>query len=284
MKIYQIYIPELATYVKFKVFEPEQIEQFVSSFKKENKDPDLITFRKKVVETFVFNLKSDISDSLRMMSRQSAESCLDALFNGCLMLNPGLDIDLWLSIAYTGILEDLNLLKDDDINPSKESLFMESLKNLKKTNKRFPKIDLDDFPFDLSGKEKIKPKIKQITKQKYLGLENHLKSNVIGQNDAIETIVSSLRRSQAGLSDADRPLGVFLFAGSSGVGKTHLANTLHKYLFGNEYPVVRIDCGEFQHKHENQKLIGSPPRIRWSRRRWSIGQSNKAIPIKCRFA
>lgn len=50
-----------------------------------------------------------------------------------------------------------------------------------------------------------------------------------------------------------------MFAGSSGVGKTHLANTLHKYLFGEEYPMVRIDCGEFQHKHENQKLIGSPP-------------------------
>jgi len=50
-----------------------------------------------------------------------------------------------------------------------------------------------------------------------------------------------------------------MFAGSSGVGKTHLAAVLHKYLFGEDYPMVRIDCGEFQHKHENQKLIGSPP-------------------------
>ena len=50
-----------------------------------------------------------------------------------------------------------------------------------------------------------------------------------------------------------------MFAGSSGVGKTHLASVLHKYLFGEDYPMVRIDCGEFQHKHENQKLIGSPP-------------------------
>jgi ATP-dependent Clp protease ATP-binding subunit ClpA len=259
VKIYQIYIPELAVYVKFKVLEPEQIEQFVVSFKKENKDPDLTIFRKKIVETFVFNLQSEIKDSLRMMSRQSAESCLDALFNGCIMLNPGLDIDLWLSIAYTGILEDINCFKDDDILSSRESAFIESLKNNKKASKRFPKINMDDFPFDISSREKIKPKIKQITKQKYFGLENHLKSNVIGQNDAIENIVSSLRRSQAGMSDIDRPLGVFLFAGSSGVGKTHLATTLHKYLFGNEYPLVRIDCGEFQHKHENQKLIGSPP-------------------------
>jgi hypothetical protein len=264
MKIYQIYIPELATYAKFKVFEPEQIEQFVVSFKKENKDPDLLTFRKKVVETFVFNLKSDITDSLRMMSRQAAESCIDALFNGCIMLNPGLDIDLWLSIAYTGILEDIDALKDIDFS-NKDSAFIESLRNMKKTSKKFPKIDFDDFPFDMNPKEKIKPKIKQISKQKYLGLENHLKTNVIGQDQAVENIVSSLRRSQAGLSDTDRPLGVFMFAGSSGVGKTHLATVLHKYLFGNDYPLVRIDCGEFQHKHENQKLIGSPPRICWSR-------------------
>jgi len=71
--------------------------------------------------------------------------------------------------------------------------------------------------------------------------------------------VSALKRSQVGLNDKNRPLGIFLFAGSSGVGKTHLASTLHKYLFSEEYPMVRIDCGEFQHKHENQKLIGSPP-------------------------
>ena len=72
-------------------------------------------------------------------------------------------------------------------------------------------------------------------------------------------MVSALKRSQVGLNDKNRPLGIFLFAGSSGVGKTHLASTLHKYLFSEEYPMVRIDCGEFQHKHENQKLIGSPP-------------------------
>lgn len=166
---------------------------------------------------------------------------------------------MWLSIAYTGILEDINSFRDDDLFSSKESALLNSLKEMQKSRKKFPKIDMDDFPFDMSLDKKKKPKIKQITRQKYLGLENHLKSNIIGQDEAIENIVSSLRRSQAGLSDADRPLGVFMFAGSSGVGKTHLANVLHKYLFGEDYPLVRIDCGEFQHKHENQKLIGSPP-------------------------
>ncbi|MDA1149094.1 MAG: AAA family ATPase, partial [Bacteroidetes bacterium] len=100
---------------------------------------------------------------------------------------------------------------------------------------------------------------KKLTKQKFLGLEQHLKDAVIGQDEAVEEIVSALFRSQADLNDPNRPLGVFLFAGSSGVGKTHLANTLHKYLFGDDTQMVRIDCGEYQHKHENQKLLGSPP-------------------------
>ncbi len=79
MKIYQIYVPELAAYAKFKVLEPENLDEFISSYKKENKKVDILSFRKKVVETFVFNLKSDITDALRLMSRDAAQSCLDSL-------------------------------------------------------------------------------------------------------------------------------------------------------------------------------------------------------------
>lgn len=104
-----------------------------------------------------------------------------------------------------------------------------------------------------------KQKYKKITRQKFLGLDDFIKSNVIGQEEAISSVVSALKRSQVGLNDKNRPLGIFLFAGSSGVGKTHLAAMLHKYLFSEDYQMVRIDCGEFQHKHDNQKLIGSPP-------------------------
>jgi hypothetical protein len=121
------------------------------------------------------------------------------------MLNPGLDIDMWLNIAYTGVPEDMNPMDlDDDIS----SAFLNSLKNMRS---KFPKLDTEGYPFD--GKDKAKPKIRQISKQKYLGLKNHLSSNIIGQDAAIESVVSSLKRSQAGLSDNDRPLGVFLFAG-----------------------------------------------------------------------
>lgn len=155
------------------------------------------------------------------------------------MLNPGLDIDYWVAIAYASAPSNQDI--DDDFGFKEIQELLSKAKSTAKT------------------KSKTAANAKKITKQKYYGLEPYLKSNIIGQDEAVDSICSALLRSQAGLNDDGRPLGVFLFAGSSGVGKTHLASTLHKYLFGEEYPMVRIDCGEFQHKHENQKLIGSPP-------------------------
>lgn len=158
------------------------------------------------------------------------------------MLNPGLDLDYWISIAYsTAPLDPSSEDADYEINQVK--------KFLQEAQKRAR----------IKDAKESSSKNKKIPKQKFLGLEGYLKSNVIGQDEAIEEIVSALFRSQADLHDANRPLGVFLFAGSSGVGKTHLANSLQKYLFGDDSQLVRMDCGEFQHKHENQKLLGSPP-------------------------
>ena len=172
------------------------------------------------------------------------------------MLNPSLDVDTWINISYSTAPKDSSNedLLDDDVAEA----FFKALKNSTK-NSKSPKFDDEDFPFLQGKKSKKTVKPKGITKQKFLGLENHLKSCIIGQDPAVDVVVNALKRSQVGLGDSDRPIGVFLFAGSSGVGKTHLANSLHKYLFGSENPMVRIDCGEFQHKHENQKLIGSPP-------------------------
>lgn len=258
MKIYQIYIAELATFVKFKVLDPEDVTKFVESLSSKYEDKSsnekYFSFRKEVIEHFIFNLKGEVSESLRMMSRKAAETCLDALFTGCIMLNPGLDIDSWVNLTYTPNSLNAQPSKDENYDGLPQSYF----DFLKKNKGSTPKFDESDFPFGNAKKQTVK-KIKQITKQKYIGLESHLRENVIGQNQAIETVVTALKRSQVGINDANRPIGVFLFAGSSGIGKTHLANILHKYLFGEDNPMVRIDCGEFQHKHENQKLIGSPP-------------------------
>lgn len=240
MNIYQIYVPELGLYVKYKVLEPREAESLIA----EMQDKTGKQYRKAILESVIFNIKTDVADSLRVMSRTAAEKCLDALYAGCIMLNPGLDLDQWIDLAYAKSAiknPKTNAPKGIDIDLDSQSLEDILAKTFKKEEK------------------KILPKVKKISKEKFLGLEEHLKSNIIGQDQSVESIISALKRSQAGLNDENRPLGVFLFAGASGVGKTHLAATLHKYLFGSESSMVRIDCGEFQHKHENQKLIGSPP-------------------------
>lgn len=95
--------------------------------------------------------------------------------------------------------------------------------------------------------------------QKLLQLENSLSQRVVGQSFAIQSISESIRRSRAGLSDPTRPLGVFLFVGPTGVGKTELAKALADLLFNQEEALFRIDMSEYMEKHSVSKLIGSPP-------------------------
>ncbi|WP_185876795.1 ATP-dependent chaperone ClpB [Blattabacterium cuenoti] len=102
-------------------------------------------------------------------------------------------------------------------------------------------------------------KMLQSEKQKLLFLENKLHKRVIGQDDAIKSVADAIRRSRAGLKDEKRPIGSFLFMGSTGVGKTELAKTLAEYLFDDENNMVRIDMSEYQERHSVSRLIGAPP-------------------------
>ena len=95
--------------------------------------------------------------------------------------------------------------------------------------------------------------------QKLLGLEADLHNRVIGQEAAISAIAEAVRRSRAGLSDPNRPIGSFLFLGPTGVGKTELAKALAEFLFDDESALLRIDMSEYMEKHSVARLIGSPP-------------------------
>ena len=95
--------------------------------------------------------------------------------------------------------------------------------------------------------------------QKYLDLEKVLEQRVVGQNAAVEAVADAIRRNKAGLSDAGRPLGSFLFLGPTGVGKTELAKTLADFLFNDEKALTRIDMSEYGEKHSVSRLIGAPP-------------------------
>ncbi|MBN1193607.1 MAG: ATP-dependent chaperone ClpB [Coriobacteriia bacterium] len=90
-------------------------------------------------------------------------------------------------------------------------------------------------------------------------LEEHLHERVVGQDEAVSAVAGAIRRSRAGLSDPDRPIGSFLFLGPTGVGKTELAKTLAAFLFDDERAMVRIDMSEYMEKFSVQRLIGAPP-------------------------
>ncbi len=96
-------------------------------------------------------------------------------------------------------------------------------------------------------------------RQKLLNLETELHMRVVGQDEAITAISDAIRRSRAGLQDSKRPIGSFIFLGTTGVGKTELAKALAEFLFSNENSMVRIDMSEYQERHTVSRLIGAPP-------------------------
>ena len=99
----------------------------------------------------------------------------------------------------------------------------------------------------------------QSERERLLHLEDELHKRVVGQDEAISTIANAIRRSRTGLSDGRRPIGSFLFLGTTGVGKTELARALAEVMFDDEDMMVRIDMSEYQERHSVSRLIGAPP-------------------------
>ena len=102
-------------------------------------------------------------------------------------------------------------------------------------------------------------KMLQSDREKLLKLEDHLHERVVGQDEAITAVADAIRRSRAGLQDPKKPIGSFIFLGTTGVGKTELAKALAEYLFDDESMMTRIDMSEYQEKHTVSRLVGAPP-------------------------
>src|SRR5439155_15748813 len=95
--------------------------------------------------------------------------------------------------------------------------------------------------------------------EKLVHMEERLHRRVIGQDDAVAAVSAALRRSRAGLSDPDRPIGTFLFLGPTGVGKTELARALAEFMFDTQEAMIRLDMSEYMEKHSVSRLVGAPP-------------------------
>ena len=96
-------------------------------------------------------------------------------------------------------------------------------------------------------------------KSKLIRMEDELHKRIVGQDEAVKAVSNAIRRSRAGLQDSSRPIGSFIFIGTTGVGKTELARSLAEFLFNDEHAMIRIDMSEYMEKHSVSRLIGAPP-------------------------
>ncbi len=121
-------------------------------------------------------------------------------------------------------------------------------------------VDAEDIAYAVAKATGIPvSKMLQSEREKLLNLEDELHKRVVGQDEAIEAVADAVRRSRAGLHDPKKPIGSFIFLGTTGVGKTELAKALAEYLFDDENMMTRIDMSEYQEKHTVSRLIGAPP-------------------------
>ena len=164
-----------------------------------------------------------------------------------------------LEVVKTQNYEVAAKLRDEEKKTN--SLYEEEKKKwLDKQGKNKTPIHVDDV-YEMVSNITGVPITKLDSKEtdKLLKLENILSSKVIGQDDAISTISKCIRRNRVGIKDVNKPIGSFIFLGSTGVGKTYLAKSLAEILFGDPEKMIRIDMSEYMEKHNVSRLIGSPP-------------------------
>ena len=146
-----------------------------------------------------------------------------------------------------------------------ETLLAAAIQNLEQeshTHKRLLKeeVDAEDIAENVAKATGIPvARMLQSEREKLLHLEAHLHQRVVGQEEAITAVADAIRRSRAGLQDARKPIGSFIFLGTTGVGKTELAKALAEYLFDDDSMMTRIDMSEYQEKHSVSRLVGAPP-------------------------
>jgi ATP-dependent Clp protease ATP-binding subunit ClpB len=130
------------------------------------------------------------------------------------------------------------------------------------TEKRMVKeeVDAEDIAENVAKATGIPvSRMMQSEREKLLRLEDELHKRVVGQDEAIGAVSDAIRRSRAGLQDPKKPIGSFIFLGTTGVGKTELAKALAEYLFDDDSMMTRIDMSEYQEKHAVSRLLGAPP-------------------------
>ena len=240
---------------------------------------DALEAQKRMVWTLnkcVSNLE-EVKDSIKesVETKEESTSIILGIYQCCVALNPVIDMVLWnFMVRQTGLYHELfdsaplepgmpSVTNRSDLIDGVGLLFdgmddpdMPILKMLPPPPWMNPESNKVNDHTMSHGQRKVVKEPKKLDKKKILSLQKFLEENLIGQQEAIDTVVKTLKRSTVGLKDDKRPLGVFLLAGSSGTGKTEMARLIQSHLFGSTSRIIRVDCGEFQQKHEVMKLTG----------------------------
>jgi len=187
-----------------------------------------------------------------------------------------------INVKLPEIIEELRAealeIKDKKIQVVKSQKYEEAAQLRDRERKIIEKLEYEKEKFDSRKDEERKEiteemiydvvshmtkiplsKLNADDKESLLDLESNLNSSVIGQESAVKTISKAIRRNRVGIKDPSRPIGSFIFLGSTGIGKTHLAKQLAKEIFGDEDSLIRVDMSEYQEKFSMSRLIGSPP-------------------------
>jgi len=187
-----------------------------------------------------------------------------------------------INVKLPDVIEELRqeatLIKEQKLQVVKSQKYEEAAQLRDKERKIIEKLESEKIKFEKEKNEKRKDitedmvfevvshmtkiPLSRLTtddKESLLDLETNLNSSVIGQEVAVKTISKAIRRNRVGIKDPNRPIGSFIFLGSTGIGKTHLAKQLAKEIFGDEEALIRVDMSEYQEKFSMSRLIGSPP-------------------------
>jgi len=187
-------------------------------------------------------------------------------------------INVKLPESIEKLKEEASLIKDEKIQVVKSQKYEKAAELRDKEKKILKKLEDEKLRFEKEKNNSRKPitedmvydvvatmtkipvnKLNSDDKESLLSLENNLNSKVIGQEGAVKKISKAIRRNRVGIKDPNRPIGSFIFLGSTGIGKTHLAKQLAKEIFGDEESLIRMDMSEYQEKYTMSRLIGSPP-------------------------
>lgn len=211
----------LDRFVEIRQFSEEEVDRIFKNVKITDKK----SYKRLVINTTIVNYLEEIAQLVFGNNNYSlfGEIAEQELYNLCIKVNPSLDI------------KKVTITVDDDAKGAADG----QIQLLNKSD------DSSDGSWDIS--------------ERLINMEKYIHRRIVGQNFAVSLVSQAIRKAHVGLRNPNRPIGSFIFAGQTGVGKTELAKALAEFLFGNENELIRIDCSEYSMSHEYAKLIGAPP-------------------------